>query len=553
VLRSVAEAAPRPVRELNPEVPGRLAAVIAKLHAKEPARRYQTAAEVAKVLEELLADAQHAEPPPRRRSWPRPRRRPVLAAVAVLAAALLAALFLRPNKPHGEPGTEPSARVMTPAPPVPALSPRIPDDLPKLKPVIDHDFSDASESPFVFERGKSPRVFPRKMEQHWGRETVYLFQARPGSGDRYIYDRPDEGACTNAACRLTGRIRSGGATAMTLLLAGPGGHKLGVHVWNDGKVTVEKPAWPAPALPFPRQPPIRDQAIRPGDQINELLVVIKDRQLHMFMNDRPIGQAIELPEALFPAGLEIAAYHVGESEARVQFLRYELWDLDNPQWRPPGEPPRIPADLGRLKPVIDHDFSDATKSPFVGERGKSPRVNPEWKMERQWGRETVYLFHACPGANNRCLPDSHRQRTFSNYACRLTGRITSEGLTAMTLWLGELPSVRCLGVQVWNNGELTVERLPWSKTTFALPGRKPIRDEAIRAGDQTNELLVVIQDRQLRTFVNGKRIGQGFKLPEDLSPTDVGIAAWHIGDGEARVQFLRYTLWDLDSPQGRRP
>jgi hypothetical protein len=56
VLRSVAEATPRPVRQLNPEVPEPLAAVIAKLHARDPADRYQTAAEVAEVLEGLLAD-----------------------------------------------------------------------------------------------------------------------------------------------------------------------------------------------------------------------------------------------------------------------------------------------------------------------------------------------------------------------------------------------------------------------------------------------------------------------------------------------------------------
>jgi hypothetical protein len=136
-----------------------------------------------------------------------------------------------------------------------------------------------------------------------------------------------------------------------------------------------------------------------------------------------------------------------------------------------------------------HSFGYASTSPFVSERGKAPMVNPEWKMERQWGRETVYLFQARPGAGNRCLHDRHRQRTFTNYACRLTGRIKSGGRTAMSLWLGELPSVRCLGVQVLNNGELTVERVPWSKTAFALPGQKPISDEAILPGDQANEVL----------------------------------------------------------------
>src|SRR5205807_415076 len=46
VLRRVCDEQPRPVRAVNPDVPGWLADIIGKLHAKEPAQRFQTAAEV---------------------------------------------------------------------------------------------------------------------------------------------------------------------------------------------------------------------------------------------------------------------------------------------------------------------------------------------------------------------------------------------------------------------------------------------------------------------------------------------------------------------------
>jgi hypothetical protein len=55
VLRQVNEQAPPPVRELNPDVPAWLEALIDRLLAKEPARRVQTAAEVATLLESYLA------------------------------------------------------------------------------------------------------------------------------------------------------------------------------------------------------------------------------------------------------------------------------------------------------------------------------------------------------------------------------------------------------------------------------------------------------------------------------------------------------------------
>src|SRR5262249_18332674 len=59
VLKRVVEDTPTPIREVNPEVPEWLAEVIAKLHAKNPADRFQSAAEVAELLGRHLAHVQH--------------------------------------------------------------------------------------------------------------------------------------------------------------------------------------------------------------------------------------------------------------------------------------------------------------------------------------------------------------------------------------------------------------------------------------------------------------------------------------------------------------
>jgi serine/threonine-protein kinase len=58
VLRRVSDEEPRPVRELNSEVPAWLAAIITRLHAKDPTQRFQTAAEVAELLAQCLAHVQ---------------------------------------------------------------------------------------------------------------------------------------------------------------------------------------------------------------------------------------------------------------------------------------------------------------------------------------------------------------------------------------------------------------------------------------------------------------------------------------------------------------
>ena len=58
VLKRVIDASPRPIREINSEIPDWLEAIIAKLHAKKPEDRFQTAKEVADLLGQHLAHLQ---------------------------------------------------------------------------------------------------------------------------------------------------------------------------------------------------------------------------------------------------------------------------------------------------------------------------------------------------------------------------------------------------------------------------------------------------------------------------------------------------------------
>ncbi len=58
VLKRVAEDTPRPIREIIPEVPEWLCAIIAKLHAKKPEDRFASAKEVADLLTHCLAESE---------------------------------------------------------------------------------------------------------------------------------------------------------------------------------------------------------------------------------------------------------------------------------------------------------------------------------------------------------------------------------------------------------------------------------------------------------------------------------------------------------------
>jgi formylglycine-generating enzyme required for sulfatase activity/serine/threonine protein kinase len=101
VLKRVAEDQPRAIREIIPETPQWLCDIIAKLHAKDPDDRYQSAREVADVLADcdaqLKANAKLKDYSRIPRSKPQRsgRRKWVVAALAMLFLSLLASWFGR--------------------------------------------------------------------------------------------------------------------------------------------------------------------------------------------------------------------------------------------------------------------------------------------------------------------------------------------------------------------------------------------------------------------------------------------------------------------------
>jgi hypothetical protein len=62
VLKRVIDETPQPIKDINPDIPVWLCDIIARLHAKKPADRFQSAAEVSGLLEQWLAHVQQPSP-----------------------------------------------------------------------------------------------------------------------------------------------------------------------------------------------------------------------------------------------------------------------------------------------------------------------------------------------------------------------------------------------------------------------------------------------------------------------------------------------------------
>jgi serine/threonine-protein kinase len=109
ILRRITDDTPRPLREINPEIPDWLEAIIAKLHAKEPSARFTTSDELAETLEQCLAHVRQpataalpesvaklvSQSRPRSlQKWRIPGGAPGHVAAAILSLAILIALIV---------------------------------------------------------------------------------------------------------------------------------------------------------------------------------------------------------------------------------------------------------------------------------------------------------------------------------------------------------------------------------------------------------------------------------------------------------------------------
>ena len=139
VLQRVCEDTPRPMREVNSEVPDWLAAIVMKLLAKDPARRFQTAEEVADLLEKHLGHLRQphlvARLPAVDAAPSAPRRRLAMLLAGAVGGVALAAAGLVAVLPPGDRGkgaTPSEAALVAPLPPPEPQPPRAPEELVKF-------------------------------------------------------------------------------------------------------------------------------------------------------------------------------------------------------------------------------------------------------------------------------------------------------------------------------------------------------------------------------------------------------------------------------------
>jgi WD40 repeat protein/serine/threonine protein kinase len=241
VLRRVCEDDPRPLHEVNPDVPHWLTVIITKLLAKDPAHRFQSAAEVAEHFGQWLAYLQNpngsAPVLPRvPRRWARWRW--AVAGVLLLGAGAAGFFALAP-KPAAQPSDSPRSE-LPPIAPAPGPKPepwkprprRTPEELAKLRsPFDDRKRSDIPANLLAQAGMGNPDNAPA--------ELVAVFtDARfriPNSGPTSWPTTDREGKCVAVPCGNNVALYDAATGALRRVLTGHTGRVYSVAFSPDGK------------------------------------------------------------------------------------------------------------------------------------------------------------------------------------------------------------------------------------------------------------------------------------------------------------------------------
>jgi serine/threonine protein kinase/TolB-like protein len=176
VLRAVCDKEPRPIRELNPDVPEWLAEVIAKLHAKKPADRFASAAQFGEALQQQEAKRAGIVSAPRRRI------RPAWAAAAALVLACVGLVVAEATGVTGLRNFLASPATLPPGQPVVKDNPQPPPNVAigeEKKPVV------VAAALFPFEeRGAGVKDLGAKV-------TDLLFAKLAARPELFLVDRAD--------------------------------------------------------------------------------------------------------------------------------------------------------------------------------------------------------------------------------------------------------------------------------------------------------------------------------------------------------------------------
>jgi WD40 repeat protein len=193
-------------------------------------------------------------------------------------------------------------------------------DLSKVKPALDDNFADA-KSGF---QGAEDKGDGWVMGYENGKYVIHTEMEEKGSYACW----PCPGQFPGVACQVVGRtFGQHDQDGWGLFLWNEDERAVAVKLSRDGTVGVGRCPALSRSFPVREMGPIHHAAIKPGDEANRLLVVLRGQILEVYVNGVAVCQPIVLPQDITPVGISLAALPQKKG-ARVEFQRLTIWPSD---------------------------------------------------------------------------------------------------------------------------------------------------------------------------------------------------------------------------------
>ncbi len=446
--------------------------------------------------------------------------------------------------------------------PAAAPDPATPADLARIKPEIDDDFKETKGS--VFDHDGDGRSVSEIKDLNIRAALVkgegYVLEAKPTEKlvPRFGFSFPAEPKVSgDFACLVRGKIATEELGYIAVALEGEDGAALTVRAWKSGVVNIGQFPRTGRDFSLPRLKTSGHERGHAGGRENELLVVVQGGVMRVYINGKTAADPVTLPPGLRPPSVGFMLCQDGQQEGRIVLTRFKRWRLGAA--RPAvGRAPIGPADLVRLKPILDDDLRDPSVSPFDASRGAHPRREDKalaLALDFSKSEGCVMEFGPLPDSrrgkprNLHILPDNAPE---ADFACRIRGKMTTEDPAYLGIALRGRKEGAELIVRLHSTGAVETGEFTATAPGLAMPRLRTAPLKAFRRGEM-NELLVIVQGGSMRAYVNGEPAAPAASLPDGMEATKSGLVACQVGNKAGRYVFDRFTLWRLGGKAAAAP
>jgi hypothetical protein len=315
---------------------------------------------------------------------------------------------------------------------------------------------------------------------------------------------------------------------------------LEIHVGGDQTFRITPARWREKGNPRIEMPWTHHAAIHKDAEYNTLLVVLRERLLEVYVNQRAVCRPLLLDRDITPLVLQLGS--VGSRGAgRAEFKEFTVWPhLDGV---PPASARQVlasrpaPPDLSGVKPLFQDTFHDSAGG-FAKGKGKGGA---------EFGYRDGHYFIAVPAGIIRfCRVPLDGARLTGDFACEVVGQVTGQAARwGLNIVEGETPrDRRRLVLSIDNAGQL---RLSTGDRNGEKLLQAPVKHPAIKKGDNVaNTLRMVLRGRVLEIYVNAVAVCEPFVLEHAPSSPNLALAAGGPLKG-GTATFERLTVWPLDA------